>query len=227
MIHWPAIKGLTVLVLVIALLVAPWTIRNYQAFDTFVLLNTNAGFAFYWGNHPIHGTHFIPILPAEEYRDLIPTELLPLNEAELDKALLRLGTQFVLDDPIRFLLLSISRVKEYFKFWPSANSGLISNFSRVASFGLCLPFILYGLWLSITQVWKSRTVTQRSAIGLLLIFILMYTAIHLASWTLIRYRLPVDAILLLFAAIGIENSKKITQRIAYLTKQTDMNMPSQ
>ncbi|MGZ9226839.1 MAG: ArnT family glycosyltransferase, partial [Anaerolineales bacterium] len=77
-IHGSAIKGLTVVIMVLALLVAPWTFRNYQAFRTFVLLNTNAGFAFYWGNHPIHGTHFIPILPAEQYRDLIPTELLPL-----------------------------------------------------------------------------------------------------------------------------------------------------
>ncbi|MGZ9165574.1 MAG: ArnT family glycosyltransferase [Anaerolineales bacterium] len=218
-IHWSAIKGLTVVIMVLALLVAPWTFRNYQAFRTFVLLNTNAGFAFYWGNHPIHGTQFIPILPAEQYRDLIPTELLPLNEAELDKALLKSGIQFVLDDPGRYLLLSISRMEEYFKFWPSKDSGLVSNLSRVGSFGLFLPLMVYGIWLSITQVWQSRAERERQAIGLLLVFSLVYTVIHLFSWTLIRYRLPVDAVLLLFAAIGIE---KLTNIFRFPTRNKNV-----
>ena len=186
-------------------MILPFAIRNYQAFDTFVLLNTNAGFAFFWGNHPIHGTSFMPLLPggAQQYYDLIPKELLPLNEAKLDKALLSLGIQFVLDDPVRFILLSISRIKEYIKFWPSSDSGLISNISRVGSFGITLPFILYGLWLEATRVWKSQTSTERWSVVLLLCFALVYTSIHLISWTLIRYRLPVDAILLIFAALGI------------------------
>jgi hypothetical protein len=203
--RWSAIKGLSVATLVLILLILPFTIRNYRAFGTFVLLNTNAGFAFFWGNHPVHGTSFMPLLPsgAGGYYDLIPKELLPLNEAELDKALLKLGVQFVMDDPKRFLLLSISRMEEYFKFWPSSDSGLVSNISRVGSFGICLPFILYGLWVALTQTWKSRTVEERWSIALLLIFAVIYTGVHLFSWTLIRYRLPVDAVLIVFAALGI------------------------
>ena len=203
--HWPALRGLAISTGILALMILPFAIRNYQAFDTFVLLNTNAGFAFFWGNHPIHGTSFMPLLPggAQQYYDLIPKELLPLNEAKLDKALLSLGIQFVLDDPVRFILLSISRIKEYIKFWPSSDSGLISNISRVGSFGITLPFILYGLWLEATRVWKSQTSTERWSVVLLLCFALVYTSIHLISWTLIRYRLPVDAILLIFAALGI------------------------
>jgi hypothetical protein len=104
-------------------------------------------------------------------------------------------------------------VEEYFKFWPSKDSGLISNVSRVASFGLCLPFMLYGLWLSITRTRRSRSALERSGIGLLLIFILVYTAIHLLSWTLIRYRLPIDAILVFFAAIAVE---KLTKKFVFV-----------
>jgi hypothetical protein len=205
-------KGLSAVVLILALMIAPWTFRNYRAFGTFVLLNTNAGFAFYWGNHPVHGTQFIPLLPfgARQYLDLIPTELLSLNEAELDKALLKLGIQFVLDDPGRFLLLSITRVEEYFKFWPSSGSGLISNISRVGSFGISLPFILYGLWLEAFRIWNRQTLVNRWLIILILFFVMVYTLIHLFSWTLIRYRLPVDAVLIIFAALGIYSlSKKI------------------
>lgn len=213
--QWSVLRGLLVATIVLALMILPFTIRNYRAFGTFVLLNTNAGFAFFWGNHPIHATSFVPILPATgpSYQDLIPQHLLLLNEAMLDKALLREGVRIVLEDPVRYIVLSISRIEEYIKFWPSLNSGLISNLSRVGSFGLCLPFILYGLWLSLTQTWKSRTPMGRWAIGLLLTFIIVYTAIHLFTWTLIRYRLPVDAVLLLFAAIGVE---KMTKNLFHL-----------
>jgi hypothetical protein len=204
-IHWSAAKGLAMATLVLVLMIAPFTIRNQRAFGTFVLLNTNAGFAFFWGNHPVHGTEFMPLLSggAGQYYDLIPDELLPLNEAELDKALLEQGIQFIAEDPGRFLVLSVSRAEEYFKFWPSADSGLVSNVSRVGSFGISLPFMLYGLWIALVQTWKPRTVEERWNIVLLLLFILIYTGVHLFSWTLIRYRLPVDALLINFAGLGI------------------------
>ena len=118
--HWSAVKGLTIATLTLAILIVPWTIRNQRAFGTFVLLNTNSGFAFFWGNNPIYGTNFIPLLPQQTYYDLIPPELRSLNEAELDKALLQRGFRFVADDPKRFALLSISRAREFFKFWYSS-----------------------------------------------------------------------------------------------------------
>ena len=208
-IHWRAVKGLSLAVLILLLSILPWTIRNYRAFGTFVLLNTNAGFAFFWGNHPIYGTNFIPLLPSEQsYYDLIPVELRRLNEAELDKALLQRGIQFIADDPQRFLLLSMSRAVEFFKFWPSSSSGFISNISRVASFGLSLPFMLYGLWTGLAWAWQTKSAFERQGILLLVLFVLSYAMIHLFSWALIRYRLPIDVMLLMFAAFGIEKLLK-------------------
>jgi hypothetical protein len=204
--HWSAIKGLLIATLTLAILIIPWTVRNQRAFGTFVLLNTNAGFAFFWGNHPIYGTNFIPLLPASgpgSYYELIPKEILHFNEGELDKALLQRGIQFVVDDPTRFTLLSISRLREFFKFWYSSDSSLISNISRIGSFGIILPFMLYGLWRALVSDWKSRSTYEKWGIALLVLFVVGYTVIHLLSWALIRYRLPVDAVLLVFAAFGI------------------------
>ena len=204
--NWPVLMGLLLATLVVVMMIVPWTVRNYRAFGTFVPLNTNAGYAFFWGNHPIYGIRFVGILPTNgpNYYDLIPKELLSLNEAELDRALLQRGIGFVVDDPLRFILLSLGRSGEYFRFWPSPQSGMISNISRVGSFGIFLPFMLYGLWVSATLTRNLRHSGQRSAIVLLYVFIVVYTAVHLASWALIRYRLPVDAVLLLFAALGLE-----------------------
>ncbi len=202
-VHWSALKGLLGVVLVLTLMIVPWTIRNYHVFGTFVLLNTNAGFAFYWGNHPIHGTKFIPLLD-QSYQDLIPPNLLALNEGRLDQTLLREGIKIVLNDPVRYFLLSVSRIEEYIKFWPSRDSGLVSNISRVGSFGILLPFMIYGLWASLSQFRKPIYPGQRANLLLFFLFIVIYTAIHLLTWTLIRYRLPVDAILIIFSSLSFE-----------------------
>ena len=187
---------------VILLMMLPFTIFNYIRFNRFVLLNTNAGFAFFWGNHPIYGNHFEPILTDNmgSYQDLIPENIRDLDEAALDQELLIRGVQFVLDDPIRYLRLSVSRIPPYFKFWPSSESSLVSNIVRVGSFGILLPFILYGLVLSFIRRKKPLT---KQPLSLLYLYIAVYSAMHVLSWTLIRYRLPVDAILVIFAGFGI------------------------
>ncbi|MBV7340258.1 hypothetical protein KFU94_71050 [Chloroflexi bacterium TSY] len=204
-IQLPILKGMLLVAIVGALMILPWTYRNYRVFDTFVPLNTNSGFAFFWGNHPIYGTNFPGILPSDgpSYYDLIPKDVLHLNEAEMDQELRKRGFQFVIEDPKRYILLSISRLREYFKFWPSADSNLYSNIARVSSFGLLLPFMLYGLWRTFIYDWKSLSTHQRSVITTLSLFMLIYTTVHLLTWTLVRYRLPVDAILVIFAAIGL------------------------
>jgi hypothetical protein len=37
----------------------------------------------------------------------------------------------------------------------------------------------------------------------------VYTLIHLLTWALIRYRLPVDSVLVLFAAIALEEGARL------------------
>lgn len=200
---------LAIPVIVIGILILPWTIRNYVAFRQFVLLNTNAGYVFFWANHPIHGTSFISLLGPEQpsYHDLIPPDLLSLDEAALEKALLARGIGFVTADPGRYVLLSLSRVPDHFIFWPKPDSSTLSNISRVGSFGLFLPFMIYGLILSLIYAWRRRQTLASDergrALVLLYLFIVIYSGIHILTWAGIRYRLPVDTVLIVFAAIGL------------------------
>lgn len=196
------VKTLLVSGLVLVVLIMPFTIFNYSRFNRFVLLNTNAGFAFFWGNHPVYGDHFESILPEElgSYQELIPQELISLDEAALDQELLKRGIQFVIDDPVRYLRLSLSRIPPYIMFWPSTSSSMLSNIVRVGSFGFMLPFMLYGLIIAFLRREKPLA---RQPLGLIYIYIVVYAAIHILTWTLIRYRLPVDAILVVFAGYGI------------------------
>lgn len=195
----PLARGLGLTILSIAIAILPWTVRNYRVFDQFVLLNTNAGFAFFWGNHPVHGRNFIPILPGDgsRYGELIPDDVEDLNEAAADRVLLRRGVGFVFDDPVRYAFLSVSRVWEFMKFWPTPESGHLSNAARVLSFGVCGPFMLAGIVL--LGFDRSRRF-PRADHWLILSVALVYSLAHVLTWTLVRYRLPVDALLLPLAA---------------------------
>jgi len=184
-------------------MVLPFSIYNTARFGHFVLLNTNAGFAFFWANHPIYGTQFQAILTSARYQSLIPAELTGLDEAALDQALLRRGLEFILDDPLRYVRLSISRIPVFFMFWPSTESQLIANLSRVASFGILWPFMTYGLYRALANDEAPLGARLASPKALLAGFASAYTLVHLLSWALIRYRLPVDAVLITFAGVAI------------------------
>jgi 4-amino-4-deoxy-L-arabinose transferase-like glycosyltransferase len=206
-----SVTGVLLVAATLACLVLPWTVRNYLAFGRFALLNSSAGFAFFWANHPIHQAEFIPILlgTGPSYGELIPRSIGELNEVALDQELLHRGFHFVQKDPIRYLQLSASRAKEYFKFWPSSESSRLSNFARVGSFGVLLPFALVGLAVGVFSARAGAEPPDRSekpnrpTVGLLYLFIVVFTLIHLLSWSLVRYRLPVDAILVIFASSGV------------------------
>ena len=207
------LRGELIAGLVIVLLIAPVTTFNYRQFERFVLLNTNAGYAFYWSNHPIYGDDYQPILSDDmpNYLDLLPKEVLWMDEAALDRELMRRGIQFVKDDPGRYLRLSLDRIPAYFIFWPLTTSSVFSNLTRVLSYGIALPFIIAGIvmWaLDVRQGALSRRGKSRGWIVparlepgvLLLSFAVIYTLVHVLSWAGIRYRLPVDAVTLIFGA---------------------------
>jgi hypothetical protein len=203
------VSSSSIVVAILILAILPFTIYNYARFDRFVLLNTNAGYVLFWANHPFYGTEFKPASEmGDTYQKLVPPELRQLDEAALDQALLKQGIGFIVDDPQRFIYLSLSRIPEYFKFWLDPDSAMLSNISRVGSFGLFLPFIIYGLLRPLIKVsrlpkfafsWQSPSLY----VVLLYLFIIIYTAIHLLTWSLIRYRLPVDAFLVVFAALAL------------------------
>ena len=204
-------RGIAVTCVAMALMILPWTARNYLAFGRLVPVNTNAGFAFFWGNHPVHGYDFIPILDGSgpTYGSLIPRGLKGLDEASLDRELMRRGLGLVAADPERYLHMTLARAREYFKFWPSAQSSAAANLGRVFSFGLLLPLAAFGLGRAALARARGRRhgllcdLPEVPGRGMLLCFMLVYSLVHLLSWALVRYRLPVDGVLVFYGACGV------------------------
>lgn len=186
----PRWRSFIIPIAVITLLILPWMVRNYTVYGQFPLLYSNAGYALYASNNPTLETNWRNdrvVIP-------IPEELRGANEAELNDALTRKGIEFIVSDPVRYLRLSIDKIWEYIKFWPSSDSSRMSNLVRGLSFGLYLPFMLVGLYLSLAR---------RREFTLLYLFIVIHSGIHLLSWPSLRYRLPVDAISMIFVALAL------------------------
>ncbi len=191
-----------------AALILPFTIRNYLAYGQFLLLNSNAGYAMYSAQHPMHGTTFQEFAAAP-----VPPEVLGHSEPEMDRELMRLGIGFVLADPGRYLLLSLSRAQGFVQFWPSPNTSLLNNLGRTGSFALYLPFMLYGLFLALrsqASLWPVRRSFWGMPLVLLLLFAVFYSVLHIFTWAMPRYRLPVDAVMMLFAALAVLD---LTERV--------------
>ena len=77
--------------LVLLAFIIPFTIRNYAVYGDFMLLNSNAGYAMYSAQHPMHGTSFQAFAAAPLPGDLDP---LPQNEPQWDRALMQRGFPF-------------------------------------------------------------------------------------------------------------------------------------
>ncbi|MBN1657071.1 MAG: glycosyltransferase family 39 protein [Anaerolineae bacterium] len=195
--------------------IVPFTVRNYMLYDEFLLLNSNAGYVMYSAQHPMHGTHFEEHAAAPLPENLVGSEL---NEAQLDRALLKIGLDFIRTDPWRYVQLSVSRVRAFFVFWPTADSSLLYNVGRVLSFTLFLPVMVLGLSLALRdarpfRTWGDWIAFSTTPAAPALLFAIFYSTAHVLTWAMIRYRLPVDAIILPFAALALD-----TWLIPYLNR---------
>ena len=177
---------------ILLIAIVPWTLRNYRVYGEFLLLNSNTGDAMYSAQHPMHGNRFSEFAAAP-----VPPGLQSENEAQMDRALMRLGLRFILDEPQRYLRLCLSRARAYFEFWPTPDTTLLHNLGRVGSFGLVLPFMVCGVILAIRdgRVFRENV--------LLFLFVVFYSLLHIMTWAMVRYRLPVDAVMMPFAAWGL------------------------
>jgi len=174
---------------IVAAAVLPWTVRNYRVFGDVLLLNANGGYWFYASNHPTQGTSFDPSHAAP-----LPADLQGLGEPALDRALYSRAAAFIVTEPGRFARLTLSRIPHYFWLLPSGASSTASNLGRMLSFPLYLPFFVYGLYLS-RSAWRQCLP--------LYLYIGFDTTLHLISWAAPRYRLPSDALLMVFAGLAV------------------------
>lgn len=189
---WRVHLRLVLMLLIVIMSIAPWTLRNTARFGRFLMLNSNSGYALFTSLNPHHGNGWDP-----DYTAPIPADLVGENEAQMDHALTSRGVAFALAEPDRVLRQVLVKLPYHFRFWPTPESGLISNVTRLVSFGFYLPFMVAGLWIA-RRDWRQ--------FALIYLFALIFIGIHVLTWPGPRYRFAVDALMMPFAGMAAKRS---------------------
>ena len=179
-----------------AVLVTPWTIRNYRAYGRLVLVASEGGVTFWTGNHPLaRGEGDLAANPDLKHAELAFRRTHPgLTAEELEPLYYRDAFRHIAAEPVWWLTL-LAR-KAFYTVVPVGPSYALHSFRyRTASqlsYLLILPFALAGA----ARLWRSR----RRPTALLLLAAAS-VLVCIVFFPQERFRIPViDPVLIVCAA---------------------------
>lgn len=206
-VNWRKWKKGTILcacfILGCALVILPWTIRNYNQYNEFILVSDGFGFNFWISNTNIK----LEDLRAKNYQEYLEAdknlwrETAKVEEALKGKSLkererhyTNLGIEYAKNNFSSWLWLNILK---FIEFWSPMGRIDMQGWKSV----LTLPFgllTLFGLIVYAGKFFQSSF--DRNVWFLLAILIVSSTITGVMSWSSIRYRIPmVDAYMIPFA----------------------------
>lgn len=185
------------------LIVSPWLVRNYLAFGEFPLMKSTMGLNLWLGNNPkATGTFFLPsgepmefILPEAFYKGFT------LSETAQDKMLYNDVLSYIKENPGHYAGLFLKRFY-YFTWFPPDN--LVS---KEALFYKKLFQLPYGLILT-SSVIGIILFFRRNTKDAFLLCAIIFSVAALYSIFIVghmRYRMPIEPFILLFASYGISS----------------------
>jgi hypothetical protein len=198
----------------IAVVVAPWVIRNTVVFGRPILTTTHGGYTLLLGNNPefyaevVHqpwgttwdGSHgggqaawakrLQARLEAEGVR----------GELATDRSLSAEARRHIIAQPLSFLQACLLRLARFWNGVPqgSAAAGLPGKVLIVLGLWYAAEYLLAlrGLW----KVIQGREAQWTLAV----LLVLAFTAVHLIYWSNVRMRAPVMPVVTLLAAHGLK-----------------------
>ena len=168
-------------VAVCVVVLAPWTIRNYQVFHRFIPVRDNFGMEFWIGNHegaPIHAVNFprdFPLNHAEAYS----------REGEINfmESRQRLALEFIRSHPVRFLLMCGDRAVGY---WTQP-------------YPVIWGAVAVACWTGLVLLFRQRARMAFPYAMVIGLFPLVFYATH----AFLTYRQPIEPEILLLASYAL------------------------
>ena len=200
-----SVKIILPCLLSMALVITPWSVRNYTVAEQFILIEAKGMHNAYMGNNPLTLEYIqkkISLdyiwsdkrLPKPSARSAL---CLPLNCPEHDRWYANRMSQFIRNQPIAYIQLLWGKL---ISFWSiHLNPGPVGEqHTAVTSFREVLYTISYAPLLFLSVVGIIATFQQRETRLIVLIFA-AYTLAHLLIWTATRLRMPLDSLLMIFS----------------------------
>ncbi len=186
------------LIIIFVLGIAPWTLRNYRIFGTFIPVRLNVGFMLWLGNNPgtvdvdaIPRTPFLYQPEATEYGHLGELGYMQLKQHQ--------ALAFMRSHPYRTIGFMLRR---FWLTWFSVTDRP-HNIWDGAPLYLKVYFVLNAIM--ILAAWFGVGAALRSGnpeAAPYLLVVLIYPSVYYVTSTLLRYRFPIDPILTILAVYG-------------------------
>jgi dolichol-phosphate mannosyltransferase len=174
---------------VLALHILPWAVRNEKALGAPLMTSTDAGWVLYLYHNPV-GTAsrggYDPYIPAR-------SESTGLSELETRRFYQGEAVRFALTHPAREVVLSANRLWNMLR--PTYAGSSLRN--RLIAYTGYVPFLV----LAVIGVLALRFRDAR--VGLLTLFVLYHLVFHALVAAELRFRIPVEPVLSLFAAFTL------------------------
>ena len=177
----------------------PWTLRNYSVFHRFIPFRSNFPFELYIGNNENYASDHPqfppPITKEREMVRYIHMGEIPFMDEEMRKAKL-----FMQSHPRKVLILFTDRFAAFWTGAPFAvNTFLATESWLVRTVLLCAVFSGVGALAGVVVlVWRRNPFAFPLAV-----YPLVFPLVYYVTHTSLRYRHPLDPIVLLLTAIAV------------------------
>lgn len=214
-------RKLGIALLVTALVISPWLIRNYLVFGEWVF-STNAGITFWNGNNPfttgsgwdvyierlrLYSGHPFPDYPADgivtprpyPLPNELETQVGELDELELDRQLLQAGIAFIQTQPRLWLNVTAQKLVSFWWFRP--NIGMVRYLYNPE---WLLPYkLVYVPLLALAVIGVILSLKQWRMYSLFYACFAYFSCAYVAFNVVSRYRFEIEQFLLLFASLAL------------------------
>ena len=184
------------------LLLSPWWFHNWKKYDGFVRINLSGGYHLYSGNNIKNktGGGIGGIDVDHNWSDVD----IKYKGIEFHNKFKKEAYNFIKENPKEFVNLTMIKFLRFWRIYPYTDEykGTIYKLISTLSYGIILI-------LSILFIFNSKKFLR--IISPLLTIIFFTTAIHCITIASIRYRYPIEPILIIFASYTIYKYLKKTK----------------
>jgi 4-amino-4-deoxy-L-arabinose transferase-like glycosyltransferase len=188
-----AFRDLTIYGIIYVILMSPWWFHNVKKYDHFVRLNYGFGIVLYSGNNPMNqsgggigGIDYIPDDATQGKHSELPL-------AEIDSVFKEVAFKYIRQDPSHFIKMAGVKFMRFWRLIPYTPIVQNNPSAIIATLSL-FPVILLAIATLITRKNSFKQLTP------LLGFIAYLTLIHMITIGSVRYRFPLEPLLMVIAA---------------------------
>jgi 4-amino-4-deoxy-L-arabinose transferase-like glycosyltransferase len=195
-----SVRAAAIYLVLTAVVIAPWTYRNYRVHGRFVPVTSRSGTTLWYGNNK-HATGNIGD-DFDKLRHILPDAGTD-DEVEASSYHRREALRYIRANPARFVALGIKKTVHLWRPVGFRFPGMVDRLSRITMIAVgFLPYIpvfllfVVGLLLLLKQLRLFRD--QR--LLLLFLIIVVYTLAHAVYTAMPRYRQPIEPITIMIAS---------------------------